>query len=140
MLISASGLPGNLFTDKALVVTCSLGRMNEIKTISLLDTGVTNIAFINLAMARHVCDVLQISFIQLAKPKLIRGFNSKSAPPITHVIYLTLIVQGHTELLAPFLITKLGQYSLILGKPWIRKHGVILDMSCDKLTFWSRHC
>ena len=100
MLISASGLPGNLFTDKALVVTCSLSRMNEIKTTFLLDTGVTDITFINLAMARHVCDVLQISFIQLAKPKPIRGFDSKFALSITHAIYLTLIVQNHTELLA----------------------------------------
>ena len=122
------------------MVACSLGRMNEIKTTSLLDTGATSIAFIDLAIARHVCDVLQISFIQLAKPKPIRGFDGKPAPPITHVIYLTLIVQGHTKLLALFLIMKLGQHSLILGKPWMQKHGVILDISCDKLTFWPGHC
>ena len=35
---------------------------------------------------------------------------------------------------------KLGQHLLILGKPWIRKHGVILDMSYDKLTFWPEYC
>ena len=63
LLISVSSLPGNLFTDEALVVACNLGRMNEIKTTSLLDTGTTGIAFIDLAMARHVCDVLKISFI-----------------------------------------------------------------------------
>ena len=140
MLIFVSNLPGNLFTDEALVVAYSLGRINEIKTTSLLDTGATGIAFIDLAMARHVCDILQISFIQLAKPKPIRGFDGKPAPSITHAIYLTLTVQGHTELLAPFLITKLGQHPLILGKSWMQKHGVILSMSCDKLTFWPRHC
>ena len=140
MLISASSLPGNLFTDDALVVTCSLDRMNEIKITFLLDTGATGIAFIDLAMARHVCDVLQISFIQLAKPKPIRGFDSKPAPLITHAIYPTLTVQGHTKLLIPFLIMKLGQHLLIFGKPWMRKHGVILNMSCDKVTFWPRHC
>ena len=122
------------------MIVCSLDRMNEIKTTSLLDTGATSIAFIDLAMARHVCDVLQISFIQLAKPKPIRGFDGKSAPLITHAIYSTLTVQGHTELLAPFLITKLGQHPLILGKPWMQKHSIILDMSCDKLTFWPGHC
>ena len=52
LLISASSLPGNLFTNEALVIACSLGRMNEIKTTSLLDTGATGIAFINLVMAR----------------------------------------------------------------------------------------
>ena len=116
LLIFASSLPGDLFIDKALVVVCSLGRMNEMKTTSLLDTGTTGIAFINLEMARHVCDVLKISFIQLAKPKPIRGFDGKLAPPITHVIYRMLTVQGHTELLIPFLITKLGQHPLIFGK------------------------
>ena len=38
------------------------------------------------------------------------------------------------------LVTLLGQHSIILEKPWMRKHGVILDMSCDKLTFWPGHC
>ena len=90
LLIFVSSLLGNLFTDEALVVACSLGRINEIKTTSLLDTGTTGIAFIDLAMARHVCNVLQISFIQLAKPKPIRGFDGKPAPPITYAIYLTL--------------------------------------------------
>ena len=92
LLISASNLPGNLFTDEALVVACSLGKINEIKTTSLLDTGATGIAFIDLTMARHVCDILQISFIQLAKPKLIRKFDGKPAPSITQAIYLTLTV------------------------------------------------
>ena len=122
------------------MIACSLGRMNKIKTTSLLDTRATGIAFINLAMACHVCDILQIFFIQLAKPKLIRRFDGKLAPLITHAIYPTLTVQSHTELLASFLITKLGQHLLILGKPWMQKHGIILDMSCDKLTFWPRHC
>ena len=122
------------------MVACSLGRMNEIKTTFLLNTGATGITFIDLAIARHVCDVLQISFIQLAKPKPIKGFDSKPAPPITHAIYPTLTVQGHTKLLTSFLITKLGQHPLILDKPWMRKHGVILNISRDKLTFWPRHC
>ena len=140
LLIFTSSLPGNLFINEALVVTCSLDRMNEIKITSLLDTGATGIAFIDLTMARHVYDVLKISFIQLAKLKPIKRFDSKPAPPITHAIYPTLTVQGHTKSLAPFLITKLGQHPLILGKPWMQKHGVILDMSCDKLAFGPGYC
>ena len=58
LLISASSLPGNLFTNKALVIACSLGRMNEIKITFLLDTRAIGIAFINLEMVRHVCDIL----------------------------------------------------------------------------------
>ena len=140
LLISALNLPGNLSTDEAFVVACSLGRINKIKTTFLLNTGATGIAFIDLEMARHVCDVLKISFIQLAKPKPIREFNGKPVSLITYAIYLTLTVQGNTKSLAFFLITKLGQHLLILGKSWIWKHGVVLDMSCDKLAFWPRHC
>ena len=92
LLIFASSLPGDLFIDEALVVACSLGRMNEIKTTSLLDTEAIGTAFIDLAMMCHMCDVLSISFIQLAKLKPIRGFNGKPAPLITHAIYSTLTV------------------------------------------------
>ena len=140
LLISASSLLGNLFTDEALVVACSLGKMNKIKTTFLLDIEATSIAFINLEMTRHVCDVLKISFIQLAKLKPIKKFDSKPAPSITHAIYSMLIVQSHIELLALFLITKLGQHPLIFGKFWMRKYNAILDMSCDKLAFWPGYC
>ena len=63
LLISASSLSGDLFTNEALVVACSLGRINKIKTTFLLDTGATSIIFIDLAMAHHVCDILRIFFI-----------------------------------------------------------------------------
>ena len=56
MLISASSLPDNLFTDKALVVLCSLNNKNEIETVTLLDTGATGVTFIDKAMVRHVYD------------------------------------------------------------------------------------
>ena len=46
LLISASSLPDNLFTNEALMVACSLGRMNEIKITFLLDTGATSIALL----------------------------------------------------------------------------------------------
>lgn len=34
------------------------------------------------------------------------------------------------------LMTKLGQHPLILGKLWIRKHKVIINMRGDKIIFW----
>ena len=140
LIISLSSFPGDLFTDEALITPCTLGNNSEIASHSLLDTGATGVAFIDETMARHVCDVLKISILPLAKPKPLNGLDGKPARPITHAIYPTLTVQGHSELLAPMLVTSLGQHPIILGKPWMRKHGVILDMSCDKLTFWPGHC
>ena len=51
-----------------------------------------------------------------------------------------MTVQGHSKLTTPMLITKLGQHKIILGKPWMKKHGVILDMRNDQLIFWPEHC
>ena len=140
MIISLLLLLGDLFTDEALVILCTLGNSSEISTYFLLDIGATGVAFIDKSMARHVCNVLKISFLPLAKPKPLKSFDEKPTRPITHVIYPTLTVQGHSKLLAPMLVTLLGQHLIILGKPWMQKHGVILNMSCDKLTFWPSHC
>ena len=135
MIIFSLLLQSDLFTDKALVILCTLENSSEISTHSLLDTGATGVAFIDKSIARHVCNVLKIFFLPLAKPKPLKGFDGKPARPITHAIYPTLTVQGHSELLAPMLVTSLGQHPIILGKPWMQKHSVILNMSCDKLTF-----
>ena len=117
MIILLSSLPGDLFTDEALVVLCTLDSRTQIETHSLLDIGATGVAFIDKTMTRHVCDVLKISFLLLTKPKPLKRFNGKSATPTTHAIYLTLTVQGHFELLAPMLVILLGQHLIILGKP-----------------------
>ena len=99
------------------MVPCTLGSRAQIETRSLLDTGATGVAFIDKAMARHVCNVLKISLLPLAKPKPLKGFDEKPARPITHAIYPTLTVQSHSKLLAPMLVTLLGQHPIILGKP-----------------------
>ena len=88
LIILSSLLPGDLFTDKALVVPCKLGNKGEIKTRSLLDTGATGIGFIDKEMACHVCHVLQILILPLAKLKPLKKFDKKLAKPITHAIYL----------------------------------------------------
>lgn len=144
MVISLSSLPGDLFTESHLVVQYSVGSLTnkkcQIYLTSLFDTGATNIAFVDLAIACHMCKVLQILFISLAKPKPVRGFDGRPASDITHAIYFMLTVQNYSELLTPMLVTKLDQHPLILGKPWMQKHGLIIDISCNKITFWSSYC
>ena len=51
-----------------------------------------------------------------------------------------MTVQKHAELTMSILITKLSQHQIILGKPWMKKYGVILDMRNYWLSFWPRHC
>ena len=133
-------MPGDLFTDEPLVTSCKLGNQEEIELVTLLDTGATGHAFIDEKMVRTICERLQLSPQRLTKPKPVRGFDGRLGKPITHAIYPTLIVQNYRETISPLLITQLGQHKMILGKPWMRKHGVILDMSCDKIMFWPGHC
>ena len=120
LIIFLALLPSDLFTKSLLVVQSSLrSPSNKCQThlTSLLDIDTTNIAFVDVAIARHVCKVLQISFILLAKPKPVRGFDSQPASNIIHIIYPTLIMQVHSKLLAPMFVIKLGQHLLILNKP-----------------------
>ena len=50
-----------------------------------------------------------------------------------------MTIQDHKETTTPMLITKLGQHQIILEKPWMKKHGTVLHMKNDRLTFWPRH-
>ena len=59
---------------------------------------------------------------------------------MTHAIHPTLSVRNHTKSLTSLLITKLEQYPMIFGHPWIKKHAVLLDMIYDSIIFFSRFC
>ena len=63
-----------------------------------------------------------------------------SKPTIIYAIYSTLMVQSYSKLLASMLVILLDQHPIILGKLWIQKYGVILNMSCDKLIVWPGYC
>ena len=131
LIVSSSSLLGDFFAKEALVAPCTLGNNGEIRTTALLDTGATGYSFIDPAMARRICDKLVMEPIQLSKPKAIRGFDGKQAPSVTYAIYPTMTVKDHRETTTPMLITKLGQHQIILGKPWMKKHGAVLDMRND---------
>ena len=129
--MSSSTLPGDFFAEQALLATCTLSNNSEIETTALLDTGATGYSFVDPSMARRVCDELHIEPVRLSKPKALRGFDGKPAPNVTHAIYLTMTILDHKETTTPMLITKLGQHQIILRKPWIKKHGAVLDMRND---------
>ena len=79
--------------------------------------------------------------VPLSQPRNVRGFDGNVSPnPITHALYPILTVQNHTELTTPMLITSLGQHQIILGKPWMNSHGVVLDMQFDQLSFKPGAC
>ena len=54
---------------------------------ALMDSGATGGSFVNAVDAQRICEIENISPIQLIKPKNIEGFNGAAAPTVTHAIY-----------------------------------------------------
>ena len=131
-------MPKDLFCESLFIIQCTLEK--KIRATTLADTCATRYGFIDEEFAETVCQVLEIEPQRLIKPKQIQGFDGRAAKPITHAIYPTLTVGDHIESLAPLLITKLGNHPMILGRPWMKKHGVIIDMTNNSLAFWPGHC
>ena len=129
------------FTTSALLVSISLRAGNRQLSIrALLDTGATGYAFVNVPFARVLCNTLNIESSPLSRPKTIKAFNDTDVERITHGIYSCLDVGGHSESTAPLLITNLGKHDIILGLPWIEKHGVIIDARHRRLMFQAGTC
>src|SRR5690606_23295740 len=62
-----------------------------------------------------------------------------SGGDLTHTVRVSLRVDQHLETLV-FQITKLGGYSLILGKSWLRRHNPLVDWEMNSVTFKSGYC
>ena len=131
----------NRFTNNSLVIQCTLvSDKYEHNVQALVDTNVIGFAFIDEKTAQLVCEKLRINFVILSWLKHVNGFDDRLVKPITHVIYFTFTVQDHSELSIFMFITKIGAHSLILDKPWMNTHDVMLDMQVDKIIFKSDRC
>ena len=136
-MISSSSFDRDPFARSPLTTICILFSQKIKHTVSaLLDTGATGYSFIDEEEAQFVCTKLGIQPVPLAKPRPLRGYDGQLAGrPITHAIYPSLDIEGHTEVTVPMLITRLGNHKVILGKPWMNTNGILLDMRQDKLIF-----
>ena len=117
---------------------CTLG--NKINAITLVDTCATRYGFIDEKFAEMVCQTLEIESQCLTKPKPIQRFDGRAAQLVTYAIYPTLSVGSHPESLVPLLITKLGHHPMIFGCSWMKKHGVLLDMINNGISYFPGHC
>lgn len=140
MIIFSSSLPSDLFTNNALVTSCTLGNYSIILSNLFLDTKTTGIVFINKTIAHHVCNMLKSFFLLLAKFKPLKRFDDNLVKPIAYAIYPILTIQSCFKLLAFRLVTLLSQHLIIFEKLGMQKHSVIFDMSCNKLIFWPTYC
>jgi len=126
----------------ACIADCLLTTVDgdpvDYKDKGLLDTGCTVYSVIIEVLVDTVYEKLNIKPIPLANPRPLRAYNRQLASnSISHAIYATLVVNGYAEQTCPMLIVSLGNHSIIVGKPWMNKHGVILDMKYDRLVYKS---
>ena len=130
-------MSNDFFASESLTTECVLSS-NEISYLlkSLIDTEAADYSFIDEVIAQIVCDQLQIKSLTLIKAKSIREFDNHYAKKlITHVIYSNLMIQDHTVNIASMLITQLEQHQMILGKTWMNKTDLVIDMQIDSLQF-----
>jgi hypothetical protein len=65
--------------------------------------------------------------IPLGQPCAVKGYNSKTTIPITHLIRLTLKIQRQVQQNLPFLIMELRKHDVILEQIWLAKHRILID-------------
>ena len=106
------------------------------------DIGATGQAFIDTSFAQ----LHSFRFIRLLQQRTITVVDGRvvTSGPITHFVITQLSLTDesgrvHTETLDLF-PTKLGQYPIILGLPWFRKHLPHIQFDKNIVTFNSPHC
>lgn len=122
------------------VVQASVVLPNS-KTVSfqaLVDSGATGYAFIDSSFAHtHSFPLESISPHRL---NVVDGRES-SAGLVNRMAHLPFAINSHTEQNLPCYVTKLGQYPLILGKPWLEQHDPDIRWASNSMAFGrSEHC
>ena len=116
-----------------MVVTCTL-RDNEkvLKSHTLIDTGAIGYDFIDEEFAHRN----HLPLFKLRKPReigVIDGGPIESGA-VTHLTRLRLKIREHAEDI-PMFVTKLGDYPVVLGIPWLRHHDVLLRCARNQIIF-----
>ena len=96
-------------------------------TASFIDFSFAQLHGLKFTPLQHPCD------LTVADGRLV------SSRAITHIVQISLTFETHTEILDLF-VTTLGQYPVVLGLPWLRKHDPHIRFKENTVTFDSEHC
>jgi hypothetical protein len=106
----------SFFDDKSIIVECTLKLNNEYIIKAMIDNDCTDYSFIDIDIARQVCDSLSINLLKLNKFREVKNYDKKRSKNITHVIYSLMIIQNHIKNSISMMIIKLDQHLIILSK------------------------
>ena len=82
---------------------------------------------------------LNFSLLQHPRDLTVADGRPVSSGTITHTVQISFTLGAHTETLELF-VTTLGQYPVVLGLPWLRKHDPRIRFKDNTITFNSEHC
>ena len=69
-------------------------------------------------------------------PKWIQGYNGQvRKKPVTYAIYPCMQQGTHKKSTVPFLIANIGHHDAILGKTWMNKNRLLLDINNDTIIY-----
>lgn len=102
-----------------------------IKARVMIDSGAAG-NFMNLRFSL----TYEIPTIQKDRVTPLVGLNNEllNAGIIHHTRWINMIIGNHLESIC-FDITELGQYDVIIGILWLRKHGLRIDWRRDEIYF-----
>lgn len=130
----------NLVAKQQIVIECLIGDSSKQLTVpAFIDQGCDFYALVSPSLAQQL--KTETSLIDLPLNRLISvdSFNYGQTSRASRVIHPQLTVCGHTESLAPCVILE-QRYPLMLGLPWLEKHGVWIDGPNRRIEFKPGYC
>jgi hypothetical protein len=103
-----------------------------------MDLGASGFGYVNPQVAHIICEREGIAPIKLLRPRRGEAYDGRVGHKMTHAIYPQVRIQDHVAM-CPLLITPLHR-PMIIGRTWMRNHGILLNMIDNKVIFKEGHC
>ena len=118
-----------LMGGKNFTVLCTLFKNRSgVKTTALANTRANAFALLDTKCAQEMSRFLNVPLDPLEKPIPVKGYNGHVRKPINSILQTNLQVNGQRLYNMPFLVTDLGNYSVILGCKWLLYLNILLDI------------
>ncbi len=125
----------NSFDFKSFTVDVILNSLEKIfRFLTLIDTEVTDMIFIDESLMSELCERFDIQSILLSKSKSIWLYDETSDRKlITHALYTLIMIQEHKNEMMSLLITCLDQHKIIIENFWLKRNQILIDSANDRL-------
>jgi len=129
--------------ETALVAPFTLSHNKKQYIMSgLLDTGATLSVdgLIDLDLAQRLSQIFDLPLKPLDRKRDFDGFNGQTQKGACYIFFPRLKFFDHEQPSTTLICTQLGRHKLIMGKRWIRQHGIVLDIPERKVLHRHRYC